>query len=174
MSTSLLLTPAYRELNQQLHATRPTWGTTGERWVGVLERLVRKFASTDILDYGCGKQSLRRAFGESVRGYDPAIPELAESPAPADIVICTDVLEHVEPDCLDAVLDDLRRVTRLALFLVIATRPAIHQLPDGRNAHLIQMPLGWWRTRIARRFAVLYEHNNHDLEAIFLVEPPVE
>lgn len=166
-----LISPEYQRLNRSLHGERAQWGTTGHRWVGVLQALSRNYGTRDILDYGCGKQTLAAAFGSGVRGYDPGIAELAAPPEPADLVISTDVLEHVEPECLESVLDDLQRLTRRAALLVIATRPAIHQLADGRNAHLIQMPIGWWRSRLRRRFQIVYEHNIRDLEAVFLVEP---
>lgn len=100
--------------------------------------------TTDILDYGCGKRTLEEALGFPIANYDPAIPGLDEAPQPADIVSCTDVLEHIEPDCLPAVLSDIRRVTKRAVFLTIATRPAKKFLADGRNAHLIQQPARWW------------------------------
>ena len=44
------------------------------------------------------------------RPYDPAFPEYGE-PRGADLVCCIDVLEHIEPDLLDNVLDDLARIT---------------------------------------------------------------
>ncbi|HET9469625.1 MAG TPA: hypothetical protein VFO24_00885, partial [Usitatibacter sp.] len=65
-----------------------------------------------------------------------------------------DVLEHIEPECLDEVLDDLQRVTRKIGFFVIATREAEKTLPDGRNAHLIQEPIAWWAPRLEKRFTV--------------------
>jgi len=108
----------------------------------------------DILDYGCGQRTLEQALGFPIRNYDPAIPGLDTPPEPADLVVCTDVLEHIEPECLDDVLDDLRRVTRKVGFFVIANRPAKKILPDGRNAHLIQEGIDWWRPRIAARFAL--------------------
>lgn len=102
----------------------------------------------DVLDYGCGKRTLESALGFGINNYDPALEGLDASPAPADIVCCTDVLEHIEPDCLTAVLADLRRVTKRAIFLTIATRPAKKFLADGRNAHLIQKPARWWIERL--------------------------
>lgn len=168
---SMLFSSDYQKLNQQLHREQPQWGTTGHKWVGVVQTLMKNYASKDLLDYGCGKQSLNVALGGGVRGYDPGIADLSATPPPADIVVCTDVLEHIEPDCLEAVLDDIHRVTRRAVLLVIATRPAIHHLPDGRNAHLLQMPIGWWRKRVQSRFQVVYEHNLRDLECVFLGEP---
>jgi len=69
---------------------------------------------------------------------------LDAAPEPHDIVACTDVLEHLEPYCVDDVIDDLRRVTRKALFLTIATRVSKRTLADGRNAHLIVEGAPFW------------------------------
>jgi len=84
--------------------------------------------------------------------YDPAVVGLDDPPSAADIVVCSDVLEHVEPECLLDVMDDLRRVTKWVGIFTVATSPAKKILPDGRNAHLIQKPFDWWCTLITRRF----------------------
>jgi hypothetical protein len=75
-------------------------------------------------------------------------------PDPADIVACTDVLEHIEPECLEDVLADLRRVTKKMGFFTIATRPAKKFLSDGRNAHLIQQDARWWLEKLWAKFHV--------------------
>ena len=62
--------------------------------------------------------------------------------------MCTDVLEHIEPDCVDMVIEDIFRLTKRAAFLVIANRPALRALPDGRNAHLIQEGPEWWLPKL--------------------------
>jgi hypothetical protein len=72
------------------------------------------------------------------------------------LVVCGDVLEHVEPEHLDSVFDDLARCTRRLAFLVVATRPARKQLADGRNAHLSQMSASRWLNHILPRFDVKY------------------
>jgi hypothetical protein len=110
--------------------------------------------SRDVLDYGCGRGTLAQALDFPIRMYDPCIAGLDAPPQPADVVACTDVLEHIEPDCLDDVLDDLKRVVRAYGLFVIANRPASKILPDGRNAHLIQEPWPWWEPRITSRFHV--------------------
>ena len=48
-----------------------------------------------------------------------------------------ELMEHIEPECLEEVLDNLQWLSLKAVFLVIATRPAKKMLADGRNAHLI-------------------------------------
>ena len=107
-----------------------------------------------LSDYGAGKQNLLRGLNElGISGfdyfpYDPAFPEYGE-PKPADLVCCIDVLEHIEPDFLDAVLDDLRAITVNRGFFSVNPNPAMKFLADGRNAHLIQEPASWWLPRLS-------------------------
>lgn len=109
----------------------------------------------EILDYGCGKALLSQAISRPrVINYDPAIGRWAGEPDPADLVVCIDVLEHVEPDCLGAVLRDLRRVTKKVGFFTVATKPARKTLADGRNAHLIVEDYKWWLPQLWETFHV--------------------
>jgi hypothetical protein len=149
----LKITPAYLEQNRRLHESGE-YGVQGWRWAPPVLQLCADLKTRDILDYGCGQRSLEQALGFAIRNYDPCIAGLDAPPEPADIVVCTDVLEHIEPDCLDAVLDDLARVTRMAGLFLVNTLPAVKFLPDGRNAHLIQQPKSWWLPRFEKRFRV--------------------
>jgi len=139
-----MISEEYRKLNEQLHADRADYGAGGHKWAPTVIDLARELAVTSILDYGCGKRTLEEALKFSIRNYDPAIPGLDAPPEPADLVVCTDVLEHIEPEHLEAVLGDIRRCTLKAALLVVATRPAKKTLADGRNAHLIQRPIEEW------------------------------
>ena len=148
------ITPAYLEQNRKLHAVG-NYGISGQKYAQDVLRLCALQGTRDVLDYGCGQRTLEKALGFPIRNYDPCIPGLDATPQPADIVACTDVLEHIEPDCLDEVLDDLKRVTRKMGYFVVATRPAKKVLPDGRNAHLIQERLPWWLPKLEARFRVI-------------------
>lgn len=157
----MLITEEYRALNAELHQRNPAYGISGHRWKAEVAELIRINDYTSLLDYGSGKGTLRAAFPSSFwdRGflfmeYDPAIPEKSSPPSQADLVVCTDVLEHIEPDCLNAVLDDLRRVTRRAVFLEIHTALAQKTLADGRNAHLIVEPAEWWLGQLRSRWTL--------------------
>lgn len=150
----MLISPQYREQNKQLHED-PAYGFSGHKVARRVYEIAEKVGSLDILDYGCGKRSLERSLGFSIRNYDPCIDGLDAPPEPAEIVACIDVLEHIEPECLDAVLDDIRRLTKRNAFLTIASRPAKKILPDGRNAHLIQEGPAWWLPKLFQRFSRL-------------------
>ena len=87
--------------------------------------------------------------------YDPVFPEYGD-PREADLVCCIDVLEHVEPNYLKAVLKDLSRITIKAGLFTIHTGPAGKNLPDGRNAHLIQKPSSWWLPQLCEHFEIAH------------------
>lgn len=116
--------------------------------------MLARIGGGTVLDYGCGKGALKRALGVPIAEYDPAVAEHAAAPSGANLVVCSDVLEHVEPDCLDAVLDHLQALTLRVGYFVIATRKAKKQLADGRNAHLIVEPGKWWMRKLEQRFEV--------------------
>lgn len=148
-----LLSATYQALNQQLHAENAAYGVGGHQHAATVQKLVAKSpALRSVLDYGCGKGQLAHALPFPIWEYDPAIPGKMTSPRPADLVVCTDVLEHVEPDFLDAVLADLRRCVRRIGYFVIHTGAAAKTLPDGRNTHLIQQGRAWWEARLRTVF----------------------
>lgn len=141
----MLISENYRQLNRQMHADKPQYGSGGARHAQHLVRIADQYGASTILDYGCGKGDLKRAMPAwEVREYDPAIEGKDSSPEPADLVYCGDVLEHIEHEFLGAVFDDLRRCTRKVAVLVISTVQSKKFLSDGRNAHLIVQPLKWW------------------------------
>lgn len=143
-----LVSPDYLAQLRQMHASRP-WGETGARYAADVGSFADEVSAESILDYGCGRGTLGRALQtRSVSGYDPGIPELAAEPAMADLVVSTDVLEHVEPEKVDAVLGHIFALSRRATYLAIATGPARAILPDGRNAHLVVEPAAWWREKL--------------------------
>jgi len=152
----MVISEEYKALLSTKHATDPSWGTSGREFSRTVLRLIQDYKPATVLDYGCGKQTLARSLpAYRICGYDPGIPGMDASPTPMDLVVCTDVLEHIEPDCIDDVLDDLQRVTKKVLFATICVVPAYHKLPDGRNAHLIVKPLKWWLTRVMDRFKLI-------------------
>jgi hypothetical protein len=166
------ITPEYLKLNRQLHASGE-YGVSGSRWGPTVLQICSMLGTRDILDYGCGQRTLEKSLGFPIRNYDPCIASLDAPPGPADIIACTDVLEHVEPACVDAVLDDLQRLTRKAALLVIANRPADKLLPDGRNAHLIQQGREWWLPRLALRFTI-HQIEGNETELVFVVQKKLD
>lgn len=152
---SNLISDAYREQLRQLHTEKQDFGTSAAMYGATVKGLVAKYSPRQFVDYGAGKQAIRPFVHVPYIPYDPAIPEIANLPPEADMVMTADVLEHLEFDCLDAVMDDLQRVTRKIGFHVVHTGEALHHLPDGRNAHIIQKPPEWWMPKFIERFDII-------------------
>jgi len=156
LTTAELISPHYRNLQQQLHASPRGYGGRGDKWAGVVMQIAAEYQATSILDYGAGQRTLARALRAMPLGairideYDPAIPGIDMPPEFADLVVVTDVLEHIEPDKLSAVLKHLRMLARKALWVVVSLKESNKRLADGRNAHLIIEPGGWWKKTFLR------------------------
>jgi len=133
----MIITESYKALNKQLHDEKPEYGTSGHVWREFVREL-SEFGRQSILDFGCGKCTLATALGPAYRvtNYDPCIPGLDSTPGQHDVVVCGDVMEHVEPELVMNVLREIRRLTKRTAFFVIALHPASKTLADGRNAHL--------------------------------------
>lgn len=147
-----LISPAYRAQQRALHMMPEGYGGKGSRWADTVAGLCRDVGAASVLDYGCGQGSLGRALaarGIVCREYDPAIPGKDDPPVFADVVVCTDVLEHVERDKIAAVLTHIRQLARKAIFVVVCLRPSNKVLDDGRNAHILLEPKAWWNAAAA-------------------------
>lgn len=168
-----MITEAYKEQNRQLHAQDEAFGISGAKWFDSVEQICRLHKTRNVLDYGCGKGTLverLRRNGYDAHGFDPAVEMFSERPRPADVVTCTDVMEHIEPEYLETVLEDLKGLTRKACMMVVSTRPAHKNLPDGRNAHLIVEQPEWWLPRIMVHFR-LAQFQAAEAGFICLLEP---
>ena len=149
-----LITPGYAALLRDLHAQPRGFGASGRKHADRVLAYATDSGSLSILDYGCGQGTLGAALRErgwsDVREYDPAVAGKEALPEPACMTVCTDVLEHVEPEHIDAVLAHLRSVTLRVAFVNVCVQPAHKVLADGRNAHLIVEGPAWWMDRIIR------------------------
>lgn len=171
--TKPLITEEYRALNAELHGRNGKFGASGHEWedrvVAELKKVRKELAALggdpieSYLDYGCGKGQLSAAVearcakweGFKVYRYDPVTHP--EEPPMCDFVTCCDVLEHIEPDLLDNVLEDIASKMIVGGLLVISQRPSGKRLADGRNAHLIIEPTEWWMERLSKHFGEMQE-----------------
>ena len=161
-----LISDEYREQQKRLHdglviGGQPTiYGGAAKLYAPLVAQMIDKLEPSHILDYGCGRHlvlpqalkdlGVRRPF--KYQAYDPAVERFAGAPIPAEMVVCIDVLEHIEEDCIDDVLDHLESLTEAVGLFTIDTGPAMKSLPDGRNAHILQRPPEWWLPRLMCRF----------------------
>lgn len=162
----MLISEDYRNQNAQLHASVEKYGAGSWTRVPYIQSIITDMDYRSVLDYGCGKGSLAAFLNDegcfvegydkpfTVAEYDPAIAGKDASPEAADLVVCTEVLEHVEPECLEGVLRHLAELSLREMTFSIATRPSSQYLPDGRNAHLIVEDADWWLKRLSPHFHV--------------------
>ena len=147
-----LISPEYRDLNQELHERDPDWGNDPPH-LKLLIGIIRRYGIKSVLDYGCGKGAMAGVLkGIPLQLYDPAIPEFSSPPEPADLVWCQSVLEHVEFMSLYPLLNELERLTKRVAVFFVSTVPSSKTLADGRNAHLVVKPIEWWIVGLSQRW----------------------
>jgi hypothetical protein len=131
-----------------------------------------------LLDYGCGKAipydkdrckevGLRNPVQElcsieSFDLYDPAYEKYAELPDKKyDIVVCTDVLEHIAEQDIDYVLTQILSRSNKVVFLNISCRPAVKHFKEGKfkgkNVHISVFDPSWWGHKIGN----IWNNFNH-------------
>ena len=150
----------YLQLQTELHQN-PNYGVASLSFAPIVADLIRQLNVRTLADYGAGKKNLLVGLTkagielQAYYPYDPVFPAYGP-PREADLVCCIDVLEHIEPERLESVLDELARITAGVGFFSIHMGPAAKVLANGRNAHLIQEPSSWWLPRLAKYFEVLH------------------
>lgn len=169
---NMLISDYMLAMNKELHKSDKYFGAAfsashaGAVCV-LIGQLIKKYdGEITMLDYGCGKSILKDVIppitGLTIKVYDPCIDEYSARPEPADIVVCTDVLEHIEPDCLDNVLDDLKNLTKKILYVQVCVDAAKKNYSDGQNAHLIQKDFTWWYPKFRKRFHIVETKETND------------
>jgi 2-polyprenyl-3-methyl-5-hydroxy-6-metoxy-1,4-benzoquinol methylase len=115
---------------KELHDSPIGFGENGsQRHIKMLP-LIKKYNIKTILDYGCGKGLFQKALEEakkagevdidSVTGYDPGVDKYSKKPTGKfDMVVCTDVLEHIEPLYLQNVLHEIGQYTGKIAYLLM-------------------------------------------------------
>ena len=147
----MLITTDYRKELEQIHQDDEDWGT-GSR--GNIIRICNFIYANNVkrfVDYGCGKgEGLRWILPVVITNYDPALPQWSADPEPEDYLLCMDVLEHVEPECIEDVMEHIMSKFNKKALLGISLEKARKLLSDGRNSHLLIKPIEWWISLLQR------------------------
>lgn len=157
---SKVISEEYRTLIENKTKSSP-WGNAV---IGSVPRIYKYALQHDcksILDYGSGKSdfinTLNQDFpnhGLQINQYEPARPEFAHDPLTSDMTICVDVLEHIEPDKLDAVLDHIYQKTNKIFYFKVCLVAAHSTFPDGRNLHLIIEDEHFWKNKLSKQYTL--------------------
>lgn len=154
--------PSYGQTVQQyqeMHAK--AYGTSAHLYFEQISSFIlrnKSFAS--ILDFGCGRSDMVAHFwrdgSRRIAKYDPAIPDYQDMPpGKFDLVLCTDVMEHIPMMDVDRVFEQIKSKSDNVIF-TISLRPARAKLPDGRNAHVTLLSVEEWTSWVASVFGKAY------------------
>nr|VFJ86056.1 MAG: Methyltransferase domain-containing protein [Candidatus Kentron sp. LFY] len=144
-------------LIQQYRALhRGKYGNTSVKLIARLLPHIRELAPASILDYGCGQSTLVNHLdyrqGVALYRYDPAIPDIATLPVEhVDLVVNTDVLEHIPESDIPTVLAHMATIADNAIFSIDTTESE-QILPDGSDAHCTVRNRNWWAGILADHF----------------------
>lgn len=177
-------TPGYEALQRELHS-KGNYGTSGPAFTPsifhAIAQLYKRKGPVSVLDYGSAGGSTIKAVedtfflppGITGRCYDPFVDQFSTDPVPADLVVCTDVLEHVEPECTKAVLDHIASLTKELAFFSISLVEADKVMSDGRNAHINLRGSEFWLREIKKRF-ITSEVKVIDEEVLLVVAQSID
>ena len=158
MSTEYI-SPEYLNLQKELHQN-PGYGVASKNYAALIFQSMQRSKTQSLLDYGAGKGLLYDVLTQMgctvpYQGYDPAVERFMKRPDPAEMVVCLDVLEHIEEDRIDVVIKDIAAHALKEMILTVATYPAVKTLADGRNAHILLRDPDWWFAKIWQHMEIL-------------------
>lgn len=124
--------------------------------VSSIKRLMKGRDCKTMLDFGCGRgdayrspHKLHHQLGlprPAVTLYDPAFrPSSALPTGTFDLVICSDVLEHIPEAEITEFVMRLFAYSRKAVWASVCCRPAKKVFPGtDTNLHVTVKPYSWW------------------------------
>lgn len=158
---------------KEIHRKHAGYGQGGNAHHLYLATIMYVLGFHDAIDFGCGKGGLANQLGGNLgftcARYDPAIPGIDVLPEKTfDVVVNTDVLEHVPEAGLDGVLRDFRKLSTSAIVIPHLGK-ARRILPNGENAHCTIKTPAEWMSVFKRHYAHVYELPHHStVHALFL------
>ena len=156
-----MISEEYKKIYTEIHA-KTKFGKRS-KIPDMLGGFIESIKPNSMIDFGCGKGNLVLKLKEiypkkDIAGFDPANPEFDIPLKHVDLILSTDVLEHIEPNLIDETLKEIANNCTHTYHL-ISCAPAKLILPDGRNAHLIQETPDWWRKKfLDLGFKIYNEH----------------
>jgi len=143
----------YYNIYLQYYKDGKVYGTSSEDLLDFIAPHVIGLNPKSILDYGCGRSSLIRNFWNDGKRelykYDPAIREYRDIPIEkVDLVLCTDVLEHIPIGFMPKFLYNLSNFSQKAI-ISVSFVPARQKLSNGKNAHITLLKQAKWEELLA-------------------------
>lgn len=140
-------------------------GRSLKKEIEPIAALIRETGAKQVLDYGSGKAVHYEAYenepadsrfkslpawpGVKVVCYDPGHEPFATPyEERCDGVISTDVVEHLPPEDVPWILDEMFEAADKFVYVATVSFPAKKHLPDGSNAHCTVEPPQWWHEQM--------------------------
>ena len=124
-------------------------------------KFIRRLHAQTVLDYGTGAgdayrspHKIYKTWGlpiSSITLYDPSFKRHEKKPDRRfDVVVCSDVLEHITEDEVPRFIADLFNHAKLGVWASVCCRPAKKVFPGTDiNLHCTIKPMEWWREQFA-------------------------
>jgi hypothetical protein len=119
----------YLEQAKQYHKDDNKWqGVALKKFIPAINQIIKDKGIESILDYGCGKAKYHPEEWNATK-YDPAVPQYQNKPTNKfDLVISTDVLEHIPVDNLKDAIDEIFSYSKKWVFISVCCRKAIQMV----------------------------------------------
>ncbi len=191
----MLIDENYINQYKKLHDEDETYGTSSVMFKDEISLIIEYLKPKTVLDYGCGKGKLSLVLGErfsdtspktntvpsSVNGihfynYDPSIEKYNHIDLKHyDLIINTDVLEHIPEKDLDDVITKIASLSQKVYF-GLNHKKAAAILPNGENAHCTVKPQSWYKKLMSKHFdhLTLLPGRSPHLSVILTFEIPKE
>jgi|TARA_S200002703_G_C3796696_1_gene245956 hypothetical protein len=174
----MLISEEYKKKIQEKHQQHKKWGGAVIAKGPKIDFIAKISNSKSILDYGSGKNSFEKEIKSmydivpySIHNYEPGIEELSGDPPCCDMTICIDVMEHVEPECVDAVFKHIFNKTNKIVMFNISCVPAGGAFANGDNLHLTVRPPLWWLDKARKHGFEIIESISGIKHVEFIAKP---
>jgi len=137
------------------------YGVSSENFKDFISILIDDIKVNNVLDYGCGKSKLSDELAKKLNiknyKYDPSIEGLDNIPVnKVDLIINTDVLEHIPEDILDNVLEKIASLSSKVYFNIHNGIVAGFKFGE-ESPHCTVHPAKWWKSKLQKYFKIVTE-----------------
>lgn len=156
-----------------LYKRKKNYGKTSIKLYDMLKKIINDLNISSVLDYGCGKSKLLDLIKKNkkikIYRYDPAIKKYSKlTKNKTDLVICTDVLQHVPLYDLDRVLKEIKSKGIYILFYIKCTNHKT-KLPNGTYANCTVYDKKWWLEKLSNYYDDIKEIKISDLTSVCFI-----
>lgn len=163
----------YIKQYELLYKIKKNYGKTSIKLYDMLKKIINDLNILSVLDYGCGKSKLLDLIKKNkkikIYRYDPAIKKYSKlTKNKTDLVICTDVLQHVPLYDLDRVLKEIKSKGIYILFYIKCTNHKT-KLPNGTYANCTVYDKKWWLEKLSNYYDDIKEIKISDLTSVCFI-----